>query len=958
MAQRVQSIKRTARGLYTHFNSVHQIPEGGLLVADNVVVDSEGRLEKRPGFRRYGDQLSDTPSTFMDYKNRLIVRDGSTLKYDSDGAGTWASWTGSYTPPDTSNRIRFTEARSALYFTSSAGIYKNDALANNPVLAGVPQALDIEPSLVGTGASWFTPHTQVAYQITWRRKDANDFLIRGAPSYREVVTNPKTAVTLSYAASTVTVTHTSHGYSTGDTVEILDPSDPDFEAGPHTITVSGTNGYFYSVSGTPPASGTANAGKAFNVQLIFTIPEGIVAGDTYEVWRTDLSADASTDPGQRLYEITSKEVTASEITTGTVTLTDTYDPVFLGEEIYTSPYQEGAGQQNRTPPFAKDLTHFDGHVWYANTRREHAIDIQMISIDAPNTSQIQVQYGTTVLTYESRTVEDISQGHWSRVSTEPTLAQNIRATAKSLVRVINRDPNNSIIYAFYTSGVDEGPGKIHIRARNFGVGQFSLIASTTTQGEDFKPVLPTSGTSLASSDGAKKNNVSRSKFEQPEAAPVANEFPVGSEESEILRILPLRESLIVLKEEGIYRVSRETFRVRELDPSARLLCPESAVVLDNSVYCLTTQGVVRITESSVRIISWQIEDQIREILGRSGYKTLVHAAGDESRRHYYLWYPTGAGVDTTLACYVYNYVTQEWTRWRRGAKAAIVLFDNNTLYLAHHKDFYVLERRQHGAPGSGADYQDEDISCDVTASGTATTAKGESVTTVDVTYTYQVTPRRGWYFTQGSVVAKVTGVAALAPTSYRLTFDRFIEGTTTTGGGGSSPTWFGSRWFAARWFPERWFGGESGGGGAPTSTLVGPATLTMGIEALIRWPPEALKNSAVMKQFTYAQIHFEEDTAYHHDVGFASDIVPEETFVEEVVLEELYGWGREAWGSSPWGGSDRWSSTPIRVPVPEEYQRARSLMLSYRSAFAREHFAIIQSTITARPYGERTVAAP
>ncbi len=65
------------------------------------------------------------------------------------------------------------------------------------------------------------------------------------------------SVTITRASTTATVTHTSHGYSTGQKVLISGATQYEY-TGVKTITVTGTNTYTFSVSGSPatPATGT------------------------------------------------------------------------------------------------------------------------------------------------------------------------------------------------------------------------------------------------------------------------------------------------------------------------------------------------------------------------------------------------------------------------------------------------------------------------------------------------------------------------------------------------------------------------------------------------------------------------------------------------------------------------------------------------------------------------------
>jgi len=65
------------------------------------------------------------------------------------------------------------------------------------------------------------------------------------------------SVTITRSGSTATVTHTAHGMSTGDEVVIQGANENEYN-GIQSITVTGTNSYTYTVSGTPatPATGT------------------------------------------------------------------------------------------------------------------------------------------------------------------------------------------------------------------------------------------------------------------------------------------------------------------------------------------------------------------------------------------------------------------------------------------------------------------------------------------------------------------------------------------------------------------------------------------------------------------------------------------------------------------------------------------------------------------------------
>ena len=102
-----------------------------------------------------------------------------------------------------------------------------------------------------------------------------------------------------------------------------------------------------------------------------------------------------------------------------------------------------------------------------------------------------------------------------------------------------------------------------------------------------------------SSNEVVPNRLYYSKFQQPEAVPLVNYIDVGFKNKAILRILPLRTSLYILTEAGIYILTgtdASNFTITLFDSSSQIKAPDSAVVLNNQIFCLTSQGVSSIGE--------------------------------------------------------------------------------------------------------------------------------------------------------------------------------------------------------------------------------------------------------------------------------------------------------------------------------------------------------------------------
>lgn len=265
----------------------------------------------------------------------------------------------------------------------------------------------------------------------------------------------------------------------------------------------------------------------------------------------------------------------------------------------------------------------------------------------------------------------------------PTVSQQLEQIAKSMVRVINaQDP---LVAGYYQSTYASVPGQMLLEGRDT-VGPIVYLYSTV--GTNFTPTLPPNNLAqnqVFSSNEVRPNRIMFSKLSQPDAVPLVNFIDVGPKDRAISRIIALRESLFIIKEEGIYRLSGDTapFIVAPFDSSVQVLAPDTAVVLNNQIYALSTQGVIVVTDTGVQVISRPIENLLLNII-RDGfnYKTISFGVSYESDRSYHLWAPTIVNDTYATQCFRYNTFTNSWTRWNKAATAGLVNFGDNKLYLA------------------------------------------------------------------------------------------------------------------------------------------------------------------------------------------------------------------------------------------------------------------------------------
>lgn len=925
-----QTLIRTAQGLYSQFNNLHGIPEGGLLECENFNIDRHGVLSSMRGRNRYG-QFAGFPvgaevRQLLEFQDKLIRHHGTTLDYDSGGGG-WTAFAGNFSAPDAEHRIRSFEALLSFFFTTSLGVFKKATLTDEPVRSGIHEGLDINLAKVGTGAGFFSVNTQVAYRIVFGRRDANMKLLLGAPTWAETAVNAKTTgLAFANAAGTITVTHVAHGFTTGDIIEISDSSDlAQVSNGPKTITVTGVDTYTFAATGAG-AGGTLSDGKKFNVTVNATIPTDIVAGDFYQVYRTEFSADAATPPGDEMKLVQEVALVAGDITAGVVSFTDTFDAAFLGELLYTNQSLEGIANANARPPWAKDACLWKNHAWFLNTKQPQTKRLTLLSILGlvDNTSSITLTSGVTSRTYTFSTVENQGLNRFQRFTGEPTQAQNVERTAKSLCKIVNRDTGQTLWEARYVSGVDDAPGIIEFRRRTLNTVAITFIADSAGTGDNFSPTLPTAGTTITTTDDAGGNRLYRSKFERVEAVPIGSNDPIGSERYEGLRILPLKDSLIILTERGVYRASGETdgflgksFVVgSEVDPSIQVVCPEAAVILNNAVYCLSTQGVIRVDESGTDLVSLQIEDDLKELFGFSNFRTVTFAVAYESDRKYILYRQEISSDTVAKFAHVYNYLTNTWTRRRKTISAAHVLFTEDKLYEAETILFFVLQERKSFVT-SGDDYRDEDHPVNVTAVGTIVNSEGNTVSTVTFTYTFiGMAMQSGFLFEQGTEEGIIEEVTDLGGGSFFTVLDVLCN------------------------------------------PIVGGATVSLPIPERARWRPEACGNPEVIKQFPEVTVVLEQNRSLRHTIGFLTNIDSAEFQLRPIRTIPLFGWGEGAWGDFGWGDEGEAPSTPLRCPVPRQHQRCEMIGLTYERRRAKERVDIASVGYTFRSYGERTVRGP
>jgi hypothetical protein len=666
-----------AKGLYTQPNPIADVPDGALDIADDVVITSDDVIEPRRGFTpsaTFGTGSS-RPHQIYEYGNFIYVHYDAVI--GAQVGSTIGSVGGVYNPPPFTNaKVRFAEANKNLYVTTSTGVRRAEQTNVSFLQAGHPRApapmacLAKDPSVGG----WLTAGNQVAYRVVWGYRDSNGNTVMGEPS-GAVTVGPRNN-SGDMVALYVPAPATAAGITTGSFFQV-------YRSAQSTTTPSEEMSLVYEGSYAAPNSApttiTTLAYSSPALTVTTSSAHGLSVGNTvYLVYNQAAISTSSPFAGGK-YTVASvpdaTHFTVGYATTGTpgasggnlgyvfgatdTVVVDTIPDELRGAALYTNPSQEGIAQANTPPPICRDMAPFKGCMAYANTVAKHRLTLTLLAVGAPNGLQVGDTVTVNGTTYTAAASESPTT---FALYTGGTAAQNVAITAQSLVRVINFLGS---VTAVYLSGAYDQPGIILFEEQ--GIGGSTFYATASAHGSAWSPPLPTSGTTVASSNDAAPNRIAWSKPGQPEAVPLLNYSAVGRKDKAILRITPLRDSLLVWKEDGLFRVTGEdplSFRADQFDPTIHLVAGETAAALANSVFALTDQGVVQVNEAGVTVVSRPIEDKLKG-LETTAASAGAWALGYETERSLILGTVSSTTDTYPTQVFVYNYFTRTWVRWAR-----------------------------------------------------------------------------------------------------------------------------------------------------------------------------------------------------------------------------------------------------------------------------------------------------
>lgn len=607
------------KGLFTYANPLSQVPPGAMTTAQNVVIDRPGVVETRRGFEFYGTTLPSAAVKAYVYMSRLLFYcTAGQLVYDSNGSGTWTTYSGTFSPP-TGNFVNSTQANGNFYFTTNNGVYKIAGLTGTPQQSGGPEALDVTAAVSGVGTAVVT-NSQVAYAIVWGYLDANNNLILGAPS--------EWAYYINTSGSTNDVTITT------------------------TVPAAVATSYFVQIYRTPGTTSSAIVpGNTFQLAIQYT-PTGTDISNKY-VTLTDSTPDSLL--GAYLYTADGQPSN----------LPNTPPPLCLDIATFNSMTFyinfTTLQQANFTLAAVGGTNGIANDDTFTITDQGGALT-RVYTAKAANNFASQ-QFGRVTSGTIANQIDGTARNLVSCINQDPsnTLWYAYYQTGtNTLPGGIILKSRNLQTGAFYLNSsrttcwtpVLPTSGQTYVSSNTSSPGSFQVSKVSQPEAVPVAYTIP-----------VQSGNISIQLYRG----------------LALQDALYLFSNAGVFRVTGS---DPTTLQVILFDSSALLVGLQTPQILNNSIYYYSTQGECSVSSGGNQILSRNVERDVIQLSVLSNFTSLAFGCAYESDRKFFLFAPSNGSDTTADQEYVYNWITTAYTLWTVTAAAAIVNQATNKLYIA------------------------------------------------------------------------------------------------------------------------------------------------------------------------------------------------------------------------------------------------------------------------------------
>lgn len=637
-------------------------PAGALIEAENVVIRKAGAVEARDGVTLLGTVSGGNATYGFSWRGKdFFVRNNGSNVFDwRDTAGGTYQYTdlvlGAINPqPLRRDIFSRAEARANLYLPYDSGVLKMETDAGPWKMAGLLPFVTLfsGEAVTSPGTVWLTDPGQVAYRAVCRRTDANGVVVKSIPTGALVVQNNGAGTSV----VALVVVAPSSALSLFDEVEIY-----------RTRT--------FSLSVQPDDE----------MQLVAVVPSqaGMAAG---------------------------------------LTVYDAVAPTSRGATIYTAPSRGGIAQQNERPPAAALSALFRSSLFFGNTRgparirfsrkwagpistadgvgqRSYTGNLTLGTNTAllmssttglergmvvtggppyfPTNTYITAISGTTVTFSANSTQTQVGAAleFFDSVNVGGTWLPGYNADTFINYYLAGR----YVAYSVTPPEVGATPLSLAGAGDNTYVVESASRASggtheiKATHGGEYSPPLPTYASAAEPMvQDTLPGVIYWSKPDEPEHVPLGNFAYVGDQRKAILGLVPTRDALFILKEDGVFRLTgfNGEWRIDPFDPHCLCVLPMSVQNLNGLALMLSAEGVVELDDGGVELVSRAVNDQVKLTIDQvvsnwrstgfyevNGSQGASYSAIYDRENEYTLM---RSSTDSHL---VYNADTKSWSTWK------------------------------------------------------------------------------------------------------------------------------------------------------------------------------------------------------------------------------------------------------------------------------------------------------
>lgn len=662
------SPKAGFKGLVTATGEVAADP-GALRVADNVTLRKQGALSCRPTFAVPAGQTSIQPTAraAFPYRGGLVYIGTGAAFYNNAHANL--TYNGSAGTQMRGDVVSVKEARGNLYVPTRQGVFKLTSATSTPLFpAGqaANEAIVVSAFMFAEAQppALLAVNQQVAYRLVVVRTDPNGVVTRSRPTGAVVVQSTPSAT--GSPGLSIYMRALAAGQAASRTIEIyrsrIFPTtaaiDDEMQL-VHTANATGSNAL--NISGwtdrlpdaqrgvtlyTSPSRGGMEAAndRPPGCAVVERYRGALFFGNIAGPQRIVFSYKFSTTLGSSAAGVGERRNRTCNATAGSLTITNISD--MTGLQVGMIAW----GQNGPMGPIA-------------------SIAGSSVTIAGPGVSPaLSTVTGQNVTFYDGLQIGT----DWALLGGKG----GTYATTSAAIGNSNLPIGTSYSAYEITPPAPGYDATVVIEQFARGGAAFELKAS---HGDEMSPAiaLVSASTGTASSVDEAPNGLAWSEPDEPEHVPPRNFARVGDREKAILGLVALRDSLLIIKEDGLFRLSgtsTSNYRIDTIDTTALCVCPGSIKRLANDCYFLSNLGLVRVDDQSVTLVSRPIQNEVAAIVSaiRAAAKTTglyqmpgltgIVAAADDANAEYWLLLGTSSPSFGGHAL-VYNAHADGWTTY-------------------------------------------------------------------------------------------------------------------------------------------------------------------------------------------------------------------------------------------------------------------------------------------------------